>query len=428
MLSFQAATSQSGAFPDSFGTPVETIEGVPDNWDVYRIKPAAGGSEYCAAMTRDNGLLAIFRADVVDAFNVDLVELTRSSLMTELRSSEAPYVTVMVDQSHEWTINGVTKPDSILLELTPDWVPAMQDGNELSFESEDGKRLFVSLSGSRPALDALLECQEHVSRPPESIATEDAEPAPAQADEGVGCKLGPDVEAVIKGCSAIIDAGVAAVKNIADALTNRGSVYYVTRDYRRAIDDFDRALALDPDNPTAHLFRGRSYHSTGDYDRAIDDYSATIAVFPDAEHHYFRGNAYLAKREFGKAIEDFDQAIAAEPTEPVYLNSRCWARAVAGTDLDLARADCDASLALSTEASTLDSRGLVGLKQGDFDKAWADYDAALQAGPSASYLYGRGYAAFRLGRKEDGEADIAAAVELDAGIADEYALIGVPPP
>jgi lipoprotein NlpI len=101
---------------------------------------------------------------------------------------------------------------------------------------------------------------------------------------------------------------------------------------------------------------------------------------------------------------------------------------VAGTDLDLARADCDAALALSTEASTLDSRGLVGLKQGDFDKAWDDYDAALQAGPSASYLYGRGYAALRLGRKADGAADIAAAVELDAGIAEEYARYGVPPP
>jgi hypothetical protein len=76
MSSLQPATSQSSAFPDSFGTPVEKIEDVPDNWDVYRIKPAAADSDYCAAMTRDNGLLAIFSADDVDTFKVDLVAIT----------------------------------------------------------------------------------------------------------------------------------------------------------------------------------------------------------------------------------------------------------------------------------------------------------------------------------------------------------------
>jgi len=417
MLSFQAATSQSGAFPDSFGIPVEKIDDVPADWEVYRIKPVGEGAEYCAALTRDNGLLVIFRADDVEYLLVDLVATTRSSLMTELRSSESPSVTVMVDESHEWTIDGATTPDSVLLELTPDWVSAIQGGNELSFRSEDGKRLFVSLRGSRPALDALVDCQ-NASGSPKRIATEGTEPVPAQADDWDSCSRVLDSEERIRGCSAIIEAATEPESKIADAYANRGVAYYVKRDYDRAIEDFGRAVALDPDTPSAYIFRAKSYRVRGDYDRAIEDYGKAIEFFPgDPEIYDERGSAYLSKGDYGQAILDYDRAIALDPTDARFLNSRCWARAVAGTDLDRARTDCDAALRISNEPSILDSRGLVSLKQELFSKAWNDYDAALQAGPSASFLYGRGYAAFRLGRKEDGEADITAAVELDAGIA-----------
>ncbi|MGH6855279.1 MAG: tetratricopeptide repeat protein [Aestuariivirga sp.] len=100
-----------------------------------------------------------------------------------------------------------------------------------------------------------------------------------------------------------------------------------------------------------------------------------------------------------------------------------------GTGLALARAGCDRAIALSnSDQSYLDSRGLVGIKQGLFKEAWADYDAALQKKPgNASYLYGRGIAALRLGRTEEGNADLAEAAKLDPEIGETYAGYGVTP-
>jgi Tfp pilus assembly protein PilF len=97
-------------------------------------------------------------------------------------------------------------------------------------------------------------------------------------------------------------------------------------------------------------------------------------------------------------------------------------------DLDAARADCDSAIAIKSDGANLDSRGLVGIKQGRFAYAWADYDAAVRAGPDmASPLYGRGIAALRLGRLAEGHADLARAAELHPNIAKTYEGYGVAP-
>jgi tetratricopeptide (TPR) repeat protein len=61
---------------------------------------------------------------------------------------------------------------------------------------------------------------------------------------------------------------------------------------------------------------------------------------------------------------------ACAPKSADAYNGRCWARALAGRDLDQALADCDGSLRLSPDdANGLNSRGLVQRKLGAFDRA-----------------------------------------------------------
>jgi tetratricopeptide (TPR) repeat protein len=91
-------------------------------------------------------------------------------------------------------------------------------------------------------------------------------------------------------------------------------------------------------------------------------------------------------------------------------------------------ADCTQSLALSPDDDiTLRNRGLTYLKLEDFDHALADYEAALRVNPSrarARSLYGRGLA--KQGKGDiSGAYDLAAALELDPGIAEEFAGYGV---
>jgi tetratricopeptide (TPR) repeat protein len=180
----------------------------------------------------------------------------------------------------------------------------------------------------------------------------------------------------------------------------------------------------------AVFVRANAHVDQGDLARAITDYDEAIRLNPQyANALYYRGHVHFIQGDFARAIADYDEAIRLNPQYSEAYNGRCWTRAVSGTDLAAGRADCDTALTLSNnEPNYLDSRGLVGIKQGQFSEAWADYDAALRAMPgTASYFYGRGIAALRLGRTGEGSADLAEATKLDANIAQIYAGYGVTP-
>jgi tetratricopeptide (TPR) repeat protein len=163
---------------------------------------------------------------------------------------------------------------------------------------------------------------------------------------------------------------------------------------------------------------------------------AALAVSVHSERGYIAETAYqdaynlgrglVEERDFVGAVAAYDRAIAIQPTAEAY-NSRCWARGMAGIELQLAVMDCDASLALDPGApSTLDSRALAQLRLENFDAAYADYSAALELEPRFAHaLYGRGLAQLRRGNAEEGQADIAAALELEPGVDARYARYGV---
>ena len=141
-----------------------------------------------------------------------------------------------------------------------------------------------------------------------------------------------------------------------------------------------------------------------------------------------RARARSELGDFRRAVVDYREAVRLAPGNPSLLNGLCWNMALANDNLDEARAICDESLRIRpNDDNTLDSRGMVGLKQGRFQQAWADYDAAFQRNGIAPFLYGRGIAAKRLGRTTEGDADIAAALEMDPGIAETYARRGMTP-
>ncbi|MGQ0531728.1 MAG: tetratricopeptide repeat protein [Caulobacteraceae bacterium] len=143
---------------------------------------------------------------------------------------------------------------------------------------------------------------------------------------------------------------------------------------------------------------------------------------------YYEGQESMALGDYPAAIAAYDRAIAANPSAEAY-NSRCWARAVWGQELDLALEDCNASLQLAPDSRyTLDSRALVRLRMGDFEGAVADYDEALRIDPAYAHaLYGRGIAKLRLGRTEESQADLSAALAIDPSLEQIFASYGVTP-
>jgi tetratricopeptide (TPR) repeat protein len=214
----------------------------------------------------------------------------------------------------------------------------------------------------------------------------------------------------------------------AQPYSNRGVIYKNKGDLDRAIADFNEAIRLNPKFSMAYGNRGDAYKNKGDFDRAIADFNEAIRLNPkDAKAYNVRGLTYEAKGDLDRAIADFGQLIALRQNADAY-NRRCWARALAGTDLQGgALADCNEALRLAPNAGYIfNSRGLVQLKLGAFAQAINDYSAAIaQDGRDADSLYGRGIAKMKSGDTAGGDADIAAAKTIKPDIAEVYAGYGV---
>jgi len=82
-------------------------------------------------------------------------------------------------------------------------------------------------------------------------------------------------------------------------------------------------LAFLPTPVSTHVRCGNSYATQGEFEKAIDEFTKAIALNPKlAVPYYNRGNAYLHRKDPGKAITDYSQAIEIEPRDPQYYNNR----------------------------------------------------------------------------------------------------------
>jgi tetratricopeptide (TPR) repeat protein len=177
----------------------------------------------------------------------------------------------------------------------------------------------------------------------------------------------------------------------------------------------------------AFKLRGNAHDDVGDYDGAIDDYGRAIVINPrDAGVFNDRGTSYRAKGQYELSILDYDRALALNPESAMALSNRCFAKAVLDR-LEEALIDCDESLRLRPgDSSTLASRGFAFLKLGRWKSAITDYDAEIRTSPGNPYsLFGRGLAKRLTGDLSGGNVDMAAARTIDSGIEEAMAKLGV---
>lgn len=217
---------------------------------------------------------------------------------------------------------------------------------------------------------------------------------------------------------------------------NRGNAYLTAPkpNFQKAIADYSQAVTINPNYAYAFSNRGLAYQrgSHPDFAKAIADHSHAIRLYPQGANAYSnRSLAYLggATPDFAAAIADSDKAAELQPDNADFQHGRCWARAVAGQDLKVARAACDRALELTpNNPDVLDSRGVLNIKEERWQDAWNDYNDAIQANSANSrHYYGRGIAAVRMGRRIEGESDLARAKQMDSEVEQSFSKIGISP-
>lgn len=95
-----------------------------------------------------------------------------------------------------------------------------------------------------------------------------------------------------------------------------GLAYYEKKDYEQSIEYYSKAIAANP-APALYINRGVSYHAAKNYDKAAQDFTQVIQTQPTNKKAYFnRGAAYFSNNQFDKAIPDFEKVLELDPKYP----------------------------------------------------------------------------------------------------------------
>lgn len=82
----------------------------------------------------------------------------------------------------------------------------------------------------------------------------------------------------------------------------------------KALEDFNRAIKIDPTRADGYLGRANSLNTLGKYSKALEDYHRVIEIEPDLANVYVnRAIAYSHLKEYKKAIADYEKCLELDP-------------------------------------------------------------------------------------------------------------------
>jgi tetratricopeptide (TPR) repeat protein len=157
-----------------------------------------------------------------------------------------------------------------------------------------------------------------------------------------------------------------------------------------AIQSYTRAIELSPNYAEAYVGRGMARRAKGDLAAAIEDYEKAGAIQPKsiegnrfvAQAYNNRGYIKLTALDVDDAIQDFTLAIKIDPNEPDHYYRRGLARLI-NEDLERALEDLNKALSISHPAPfskglIYATQGMVKLLQGRKVDAQKDFEMATK--------------------------------------------------
>jgi tetratricopeptide (TPR) repeat protein len=82
----------------------------------------------------------------------------------------------------------------------------------------------------------------------------------------------------------------------------------------KALEDFNRAIKIDPKIAAGYLGRANTLNNLGRYQEALKDYDKAIEIDPKLANAYVnRGSAYSHLGQYEKAIADYEKGLELDP-------------------------------------------------------------------------------------------------------------------
>ena len=137
----------------------------------------------------------------------------------------------------------------------------------------------------------------------------------------------------------------------------RGQVHYQMGDYEAALQDYARAIELQPDRAFFYSERAAIHRELGhDLNAALQDYNRAIELAPqEGDLFYRRGRAHRSMGNHEAALEDYARAIELQPNS----------------------------------VTNYAARGQVHYQMGDYEAALQDNNRAIELAPQEGDLFYR---------------------------------------
>ncbi|XP_043405341.1 tetratricopeptide repeat protein 6 isoform X1 [Chelonia mydas] len=216
--------------------------------------------------------------------------------------------------------------------------------------------------------------------------------------------------------------------NYSDAFYQRGLCRMQLKQ-ANCIQDFNRALAINPKHFQAYLSRAAYYGSKGRYSKAIMNCNEAIKIHPDSVRAYlYRGTLKYHNKTYKNAIEDLTKTI---DLDKICILAYCN-RAICYHQIkDFRKALKDYGILLLLESTkeivltVLINRALLYVELEDYSNALEDFKEASLCNPSNSEIYQAiGICYHRLEQLEEAVNSFTQVLKLDPFSLDAYVARG----
>jgi tetratricopeptide (TPR) repeat protein len=115
---------------------------------------------------------------------------------------------------------------------------------------------------------------------------------------------------------------VAADSTFFKAVVNLGLMYDSQQNYPKALETFEYAAQLEPENPDVWSHMGNTYYSQNNYPKAMELYQKALHYDPKAAHAlYSVGVAFADAGIFREAVNYWKQVVQVDPSSDLGKNA-----------------------------------------------------------------------------------------------------------
>ncbi len=206
------------------------------------------------------------------------------------------------------------------------------------------------------------------------------------------------------------------------AYNNLAHYYVEGNQPEKALNNYNIAITLQPQNAKTYNNRGKIYFERGDFDKALEDYNKSLLLEPESIKALAnRGAAYGAKNQLEEALVDFTKVMESDLKNTDVISNRGFVHYQL-KEYEKAIADCRLYLQFKpNDAEVINIIGLSYAGLNDFDAAIREYSRAIQIAPANALFYlNRSFAHNSNGNKTEALSDAQQSRNLGFNVNPKY--------